>query len=173
MKLCVVTDIFSAPAPVECISARLPDLTQVEHLSLPELSGAPDLNGPALHQHLFQQGGLETAVRALSERLSSDWFGLGYSAGGTALWQTACRYVRLRGLYCISSTRLRDEREISTPSLVFFGEEDPDIPSASWRSTIPDTCIMLPNVGHSYYQDRHAEQCHITLRQIADDMSNR
>ena len=140
MKLFVVSDIFCKPELPSCLSTRLPLADQVSHHALNELAGRPELSGEALHRYLFQDRGMNKAVATLTEMMTKEkhCFGLGYSAGGTALWKAAAfQAVPLLGLFCVSSTRLRDETAIPVPAHVFFGSQDPGRPSLEWLRQCP------------------------------------
>ena len=151
-SLIVVTDIHDAPEPELCFSSSLPVTAR---LSLADLCNQPALSGEALHHHLFQDGGMRQAVAALRERLTDQrhLIGLGYSAGGTALWKAVQAGASLAGLICVSSTRLRDEAAIGVPTQVFFGEDDPGRPSEDWLGSVPEKATVLPNAAHAFYAD--------------------
>ena len=151
-RLLVITDIHDAPSPDLCLSDGLPLHAR---LSLGELCLRPDLHGKALHHHLFQNGGIAVAVQRLHRLIANatPLIGLGYSAGGTALWQAVRAGARLSGLMCISSTRLRDEGVIPIPNAVVFGENDPGRPSQKWMATVPQHATLLSNADHAFYAD--------------------
>lgn len=152
MKLFVVTDIHIQPNRAQCLSKKCVASDIVFRLALNELCGRPDLTGEDLHRYLFEKSGMDDAVDALGRYLTSDCAALGYSAGGTALWRAAASGRSFRYLFCISSTRLRNETVISTPNHVFFGEGDSGKPSQSWLSKVAQNATVLAQVGHDYYQ---------------------
>ncbi|MCH2067256.1 hypothetical protein [Shimia sp.] len=166
MSLIVVTDIHGAPDEALCLSAGLPG---VDRLSLADLCDQPPLSGEALHHHLFQEDGMARAVRRLCDMMADQpaLIGLGYSAGGTALWRAAQAGVPLTGLICVSSTRLRDERALAIPTQVYFGDNDPGRPSEAWLTTVPATATLLPNAAHAFY----AEVDHPARAQVAADIA--
>lgn len=172
MRLCVVTDIFSQPAPAACLSARLPVAPAVTRFDLNALAGRPDLTGEALHRHLFDGGGMDAAVRALRQAWDGEAFALGYSAGGTAIWRAAAAGLPLAGLFCVSSTRLRDEGPVAVPNHVFFGAEDRNGPSADWRAGVPGQATVWPGAGHTYYLRPASDAVRGTCAAIAQDMRN-
>ncbi|WP_299423436.1 hypothetical protein [uncultured Shimia sp.] len=152
MRLLVVTDIHGAPDEELCLSAGL---SGVERLSLAALCGQPTLSGEALHHHLFQEDGMARAVRKLCDMMADQrpLIGLGYSAGGTALWKAVHAGMPLSGLICVSSTRLRDETALSIPTQVYFGDGDPGCPSKDWLTTVPSAATLLPSAAHTFYAD--------------------
>lgn len=151
-RLLVITDIHDAPSPDLCLSDGLPLHAR---LSLGELCVRVDLQGEALHHHLFQERGMELAVQRLRTLITNapPLIGLGYSAGGTALWKAVHAGTLLSGLICVSSTRLRDESALSIPTQVYFGDIDPGRPSKDWLSTVPTTAILLPSAAHAFYAE--------------------
>jgi len=111
-------------------------------------------------------------VQALIETPVNGCFGLGYSAGGVALWRADAKGLRLSGLFCVSSTRLREELAITIPNWVFFGETDPKKPSKQWLSQIPDKHTVFKEAGHDYYVDAVSEQQKFTFENLTADMAN-
>ncbi len=166
VRLIVVTDIHGAPDENLCLSAVL---SGVDRLSLAELCDQPTLSGEALHHHLFQEAGMARAVRKLCDMLAGRrlLIGLGYSAGGTALWKAVQAGVPLTGLICVSSTRLRDETALAIPTQVYFGDDDPGRPSEAWLNTVPTAATLLPNAAHAFY----AEADHPARAQVAAEIS--
>lgn len=166
VSLIVVTDIHGAPDENLCPSAGL---SGVERLSLAALCGQPTLSGEALHHHLFQEEGMARAVSTLRDMMAerSSLIGLGYSAGGTALWKAVHAGTLLSGLICVSSTRLRDESALSIPTQVYFGDIDPGRPSKDWLSTVPTTANLLPSAAHAFY----AEANHPARAQMAAEVA--
>ena len=168
MKLYVITDIHNKPSQEQCFSTGINGSLRVIRLALNELCGRPELTGEALHRHLFREGGMEVAVGTLEQTLSGDYVGLGYSAGGTALWRAAAAGCSFTALFCVSSTRLRDKAAIATPNHVFFGANDQSKPSSLWLTAIPDKFTVLDNAGHTYYLDPSSDASQQTLSRISD-----
>ncbi len=154
LRLLVVGDIFGQPTAMDCLSSHLPS-AKVTRCDLATLCGHPDLRGEALHRHLFTKGAIQRVVQALCARITEPTFALGYSAGGTALWQAA-HVAPICGLVCVSSTRLRDEHALSVPTACIFGQNDPNRPNDHWCATVPDTTTILPDAEHSFYTDANA-----------------
>ncbi|QDL91687.1 alpha/beta hydrolase [Paroceanicella profunda] len=168
MKICVVTDIHDRPGPGACIASGLHPLPGVMRLSLSGLCGRPDLSGEALHRHLFQEGGMGEVVHALRRKVEGCRIGIGYSAGGTAIWRAAAAGLPFEAIFCVSSTRLREEGAISTPNHVFFGAGDHGKPSAEWLSAVPGEATIFDAVGHAYYLDPASEAARATRAVIAE-----
>lgn len=170
MNLVVVTDIFSLPNAENCISTKLPNISSIRRFALNELCGKPNLSGEALHQHLFAETGLDRAIKSLSGLDAKDTIGLGYSAGGTALWRAASRGLPLKGLFCISSTRLRHEERIPIPNHVFFGEEDSGRPSDTWFASVPAKYSTFKRSKHNFYLSSEADEVVEMCLRISCDM---
>lgn len=166
VRLIVVTDIHGAPSSDLCLSAGQ---TGVERLSLAELCDQPNLSGEALHHHLFQEAGMARAARKLCDMIAEQrsLIGLGYSAGGTALWKAVHADAPLSGLICISSTRLRNEMPLSIPTHVYFGANDPGRPSEAWLTSVAGTATLLPNAVHAFYADTD----HPARAQVASEIA--
>lgn len=156
MKFIVVSDIFEHPYAQNCITSHLSQLEHVAYLSLKTLCKTPDLTGDALHHNLFDQGGIETAAHALQAFGDPDKIALGYSAGGTALWCAAQSGMVLNGLYCVSSTRLRDLGAITPATHTYFGALDTHKPNKKWLKDIPDSHFIFENLGHIFYTETSA-----------------
>jgi len=167
MKLYVITDIHNGPSPEQCFSTRIDGSHRVIRLALNELCGRPGLSGEALHQHLFSHSGMDVVVRSLKETLNGEFAGLGYSAGGTALWRAAATGCSFAALFCVSSTRLREEASIATPNHVFFGSKDQGKPSSQWLASVPDQVTVFDEVGHTYYLHPSSTAAHETCSQIS------
>ncbi|MBB4236867.1 hypothetical protein GGD57_003463 [Rhizobium esperanzae] len=147
----VVSDIHGFPET----SAELPDAgsSQRHGLQLADLSGRSDLRGDALHDHLFNQGGMSHAVRALREIDGRGCLGIGFSAGGTALWNAVKEGLELQALICVSSTRLRFETSpLDIPTMVFWGELDPYRPPESWNNAVPTCWKTYAGKQHDFYR---------------------
>ena len=168
MKLYVITDIHNKPTQDQCFSTGLNGSPSVVRLALNELCDRPELTGEALHQHLFRHGGMDDVVSSLKQTLKGEIAGLGYSAGGTALWRAAVAGGSFTALFCVSSTRLRDEAAIATPNHVFFGSKDQGKPSSQWLETIPDQFTVFDDVGHTYYLHPTSGAAHETRIQVED-----
>lgn len=171
MKLCVVTDIHSQPTLLNCLSRKLPMVDEITRFTLSELSEKPDLLGEDLHHHLFTQGGMKTAVRNLMNNWEVGNWGLGYSAGGTALWQATASGHDFEGIFCVSSTRLRNEDKIDIPHHIFFGTEDQNRPAISWLYTVPQNFTLIEDVGHTYYLETESEAVNLTVQAIANKIN--
>ena len=167
-RLIVVSDIHGAPDAQTCLSHGLPVAAR---LSLGDLCAAPELSGEALHHHLFVKGAMRSAKAALQRYISENQplIGLGYSAGGTALWQAAADGAPLAALMCVSSTRLRDAAPLLLPNEVIFGALDTNRPSETWMQTVPESAVILPNAEHAFYVDA----THPTLPGLRDRLTRR
>lgn len=127
------------------------DWRRIRVLALAEISGRPDLNGEGLHEHLFKGDGLERAVHTVCQIGGST--GIGFSAGGTVLWNAVKQGLALQALVCVSSTRLRLETSgLAIPTLKLWGESDPHRPAESWNHTLPAFSKTYPDQPHDFYR---------------------
>lgn len=172
MKLYVVTDIHDEPTQEQCLSLRLDNSTCVIRLALNKLCKRSDLTGEVLHRYLFHLGGMDEAVDVLKRTIVENAVGLGYSAGGTAIWRAAAAGCSFSSVFCVSSTRLREELSISAPNHVFFGTEDQSRPNFRWLETVPDHFTVFDGVGHSYYLQSDSEAACQTAAQISEGIEN-
>ncbi|OWO95551.1 alpha/beta hydrolase [Rhizobium esperanzae] len=150
-NLLVVSDIHGFP---ETFAERL-DVRCSKHrlLHLAELSGRPGLRGDELHHHLFNEDGMRHAVRALREVGGHRCLGVGFSAGGTALWNAVKEGLELQALICVSSTRLRFETSpLNMPTMVVWGELDPYRPPESWNHAVPQRWKTYAGKQHDFYR---------------------
>lgn len=138
----------------------------VVHFTPADLLDEPALTGEALHQQLFTQGGATRVVEALLARVPDHAVGIGFSAGGTVLWQAAAQGLALSALSCVSSTRLRDVSKIEVPNQVFFGAADPHRPDQNWLDAVPNTCTLFPNGEHAFYAQMDGPEMDLIRTQI-------
>ena len=149
--LLVVSDIHGFPETF----AELLDVGCPEHrlLQLADLSGRAGLRGDELHHHLFNEDGMRHAVRALREMDGRTCLGIGFSAGGTALWNAVKEGLELQALICVSSTRLRFETSpLHIPTMVAWGELDPYRPPESWNNIVPKRWKSYAGKQHDFYR---------------------
>ncbi|MBX4967986.1 alpha/beta hydrolase [Rhizobium binae] len=147
--LLVVSDIHGFPETFTDLS----DVGCSQHrvLQLADLSGRPDLRGDELHHHLFNDDGMRHAIRALREVDGRGCSAIGFSAGGTALWNAVREGLELQALICVSSTRLRFETApLNIPAMVVWGELDPYRPSESWNHAVPQRWKTYSGKQHDF-----------------------
>lgn len=148
-ELLVVGDIHGFPGVGYL--ARL-DGRRHRIIRLADISGRPDLSGEALHEHLFKCGGLEHAIEKVCAIDASACIGIGFSAGGTLLWNAVKRGLRLQALICVCSTRLRLETApLAIPTMTLWGELDPHRPAESWNAAVPGLSKIYPGQPHDFY----------------------
>lgn len=149
------------------------DLSNVDWLPddiirLADFSGRPDLNGEGLHEHLFNGGGMEHAVRRVCEIGARPCVGVGFSAGGTLLWNAVRQGLRLQALICISSTRLRLETApLALPTMTLWGGLDPHRPVDSWNAVVPAFWKTYPDQPHDFYKGQIGDSCSPLRRDLS------
>lgn len=149
MPFLVVSDIHGRPSSMDWLARH----GTVEFLSLGALCDEPSKTGQDLHNHLFEEGGMQRAVLRLCDRSKSGLFGLGFSAGGTALWRAVRAGLHLTALVCVSSTRLRYENELTIPTHTLWGELDAHRPGEEWCRTVPGRSVVYERMGHGFYDE--------------------
>jgi dienelactone hydrolase len=170
MKLIIVSDIFEHPKAQNCISTLLTNLEHVEYLSLNQLCQTPYLSGDALHQHLFENDGIETVAHTLQAHSDPNTIAVGYSAGGTALWRAVQAGMKLKALFCVSSTRLRELGPISPFTHTYFGSLDTGKPNKKWLAKTPTKHFTFEDAEHNFYNDISSsarKACQIIATDIA------
>lgn len=149
MRIVLVSDIHDQPETGGWPGGDL----DVAFVRMSDAAGAAHLRGEALHRHLFSNGGMEKAVAHVAALGGDESVGIGFSAGGTALWRAAAGGMRMRALVCVSSTRLRLETSrLSIPVHTFWGGRDAHIPDETWRRTMPTSSHVYEGLEHGFYQ---------------------
>jgi len=129
------------------------------------------LQGDPVHERLFKHNGIDAVVQALQTYSDPDTIALGYSAGGTALWRAVQAGMSLKGLFCISSTRLRELVSVAPYSHTYFGSEDAHRPHDLWLKKAPSRYSIFKGASHNFY-DGSCDQLAYEYRQtIADDIA--
>jgi hypothetical protein len=154
MRIILASDIHGLPTDADWLGEDL----EVEIIRLSAAAGAGHLTGEALHQYLFSDGGMDAAIAHLASFGDGETAGIGFSAGGTALWRAVAKGMPLRALVCVSSTRLRQETSrLSIPAHTFWGGNDPNIPDETWRASMPTSSRIYEGQEHGFYQKPEAD----------------
>lgn len=177
MKLLILSDIYGGPkegAMLEGLlsggpySGPIATFEDVTFLDLATVSGSAGTTGDQLHHHLYENGGFEIASNALQGAQFRDYIGLGYSAGGSVLWNAVASGLGLRSLYCVSSTRLREvSKPLPIPVHCYFGSNDDNRPTDSWGEKLPASMTVFCQLNHGFYYDPSTTQMETVLRDIA------
>lgn len=112
-----------------------------------------DYREEALHQQ-FVNGGIEKAVNRLTALEKGPVHVLAFSIGGTIAWQFALKTDKVKSLYAVSSTRLRNE--ITKPEAdikLYYGENDPFKPSKEWFDQLQVAHEIINGKGHMVYAE--------------------
>tara|TARA_B100000949_G_scaffold13372_1_gene10219 strand:- start:377 stop:721 length:345 start_codon:yes stop_codon:yes gene_type:complete len=77
---------------------------------------------------------------------------LAFSIGGTIAWKFGIRSRKVNSLTCISSTRLRKERERPNCKIeLFFGENDEFKPEIKWLENMELDYKIISGKDHQIY----------------------
>lgn len=117
----------------------------------------------------FVDGGIDTAVAHLLKKEKTPCYYLGFSTGGTIVWNAAKKGLPVKSLYCVSATRIRKEREKPrVPFTLLYGENDTFKPEDKWATALGVEMKIMPNFGHTLYTDEKVIQkvCLDLLKQV-------
>lgn len=162
-RILVLTDIWNRPTDRECFLNKCVS-AEFDRVSISELLGIPELAGELVHSMLFGNGKADDVVSQLAAYQDKYDFAVGFSAGGTLLWRAVENGLKLKGLVCISSTRLRDESSLSIHTQATFGSLDINRPNDEWIRTIPTEGHVLEECAHDFYLNPDTTNA----RQISD-----
>ncbi|MGB3151549.1 MAG: hypothetical protein WBB27_12890 [Maribacter sp.] len=102
----------------------------------------------------FVDGGIDTAVTHLLKKESTPCYYLGFSIGGTILWNAAKQGLPVKSLYCVSATRIRLQQDKPcSPFILLYGGNDDFRPSNKWATNLGIETEVLSNYGHTLYTD--------------------
>lgn len=105
-----------------------------------------------LHQQ-FINGGIDKAVDNLLVLEKSEVYILAFSIGGLIGWKASLSGLNSKGLFAISSTRLRYENEKPNGIIeLFFAEKDAFKPENNWFETLQIKKRIIKNENHDCYQ---------------------
>ena len=152
MKCILISDIYDEPANGGDLARQLPEDTQLHQFSLAKLVGKPEWSGERLHDHLVNRGGTELAVQRLLEQHKSVDIAIGFSAGGTVLWRACLAGLACADLFCLASTRLRNETaKPPGRTHVFFDQKDIDSSSQTRLRRLSDSFHVFRDGRHTAY----------------------
>lgn len=103
----------------------------------------------------FVSGGIERAVENLIKKENKEEIMiLGFSIGGTIAWKFALKNNLVKGIFCISSTRLR--KEVTRPHCIiylFYGTLDNWRPKQEWFELVNTSAIIVQGGTHEMYRE--------------------
>ncbi|WP_339108544.1 hypothetical protein [Thioclava sp. GXIMD4216] len=169
-KLYVVKDINLKPEGCAPLPQILGKDIDIIYLGLNDLCDHANLSGEELHHQLFLRGGIDIAARKLASFIDRPSFGIGFSAGGTALWKSTVFGASFTKIFCVSSTRLRSESSIIVANSVFFGGRDTNIPTEDWMKSVPDRCTIYEDALHNFYLNDQSDEMAHTFQEITQDI---
>ncbi|WP_297575742.1 hypothetical protein [uncultured Deefgea sp.] len=167
MKCILISDINNKPMCGGELALLLPKDMQLHLLSLANLVGKPDLSGMELHDHLIHQGGMTRAVQQLLKQHQTTDIAIGYSAGGTVLWRACLAGLNCTDLFCLSSTRLRNESNKPTARThIFFDQGDITISSQEKLLQLSDHFYLIGHDGHTAYLNPNSKMSQLARRHV-------
>jgi len=118
--------------------------------------------------HEYVRGGIDRAVKALSQETATYDALLAMSIGGVIGWQSLLKGLDAKRFYAVSATRLRYETDKPTcPIQLYYGSEDPFIPDSNWYRSLKIESTVLPLDHEMYYEPELVE---LVCAQIIDDL---
>ncbi len=156
-ELIILSDLWGLKAApwVQCYVESLSEIYgQVSvHDSCVLANIDPCIDEKGRHQQ-FINGGASHAVKVLCERQSSKVDVLGFSIGGTIGWQFALKSPWVARLLCLSSTRLRKQKNKPDSDIrLYFGEHDDFKPDGPWHESMHLSSRIINGHGHEFYRD--------------------
>ena len=108
----------------------------------------------AIHR-AFVHSGIDTAAKKLASNKVSYEVAVGFSIGGTILWQAIEKYrLEVKHLICVSATRLRyQQKPLSNETVLIYGEKDKHAPDETQIKKLSTHSYIIPGVGHEFYQN--------------------
>lgn len=113
----------------------------------------PNLSQEQIHQAFLSTGINQAATELCKEQNAYD-LGIGFSIGGTILWEAATQKKTLfKRIICISATRLRYKSDPAPClTITIYGENDPFAPKAAWANSAHCQYHLLKNAAHDFYK---------------------
>src|SRR5579862_2651924 len=113
----------------------------------------------------------QSAANLAAVKLSCDLC-IGFSAGGTVLWNMVAEgKLKTDKLVCISSTRLRHITDIAPyPALVIFGQLDEFAPTHEKLESLKCNYKIVPGFDHNFYKYEILEDIFSEIGQLAPNI---
>ncbi len=111
-----------------------------------------------LHKQ-FMNGGIAKAIENLKAIEKTEVYVLAFSIGGLICWKASLTGLKTRGIFAISSTRLRYETEKPSGIIeLIYGEKDEFQPENEWFQNLNISKKFVKNENHNFYQKQeHAK----------------
>ncbi len=134
-----------------------------------QLAGISTMHSTPEERHRkFITGGIEKAVQNLVSKVSTKAFILGFSIGGTLAWKAVLNGLTSPGLFLISATRLRYEKEKpAVPIQLYYGENDRYRPKNSWFTKMALQPQTVARKGHAFY--RHKKMAALLIDELINN----
>jgi hypothetical protein len=156
-KLVIVSDMWGAKRGL-WITSYLGYLQQYFDITFYDSQQLANLDLPVSSEenihNAFVDGGIDTAVAHLLKREKNPCYYLGFSTGGTIIWNAAKKGLPVKSLYCVSATRIRlEDEKPCAPFTLLYGENDSAKPYDKWASNLGIEMEIFKNFGHTLYTD--------------------
>lgn len=156
-KLIILSDLWGKEKSdwLSYYSRPLNQHFDIQYYDCCELAGIdkPIDTEEVLH-HQFINGGIERAIRKLTELVQEETHFLAFSIGGTIAWRFGLETSNIKSLTTISSTRLR--YEVAKPRGIirlWYGKNDHYQPSKPWFEQLGVEYETVNGQGHLIYTD--------------------
>ncbi|WP_010522779.1 hypothetical protein [Aquimarina agarivorans] len=102
----------------------------------------------------FTNGGIDVAVKNLTQLEKEEVDVLAFSVGGTIAWKACLQGLKIKNLYAISATRLRHEsKKPSCNTRLYYGSLDNYVPAFEWFKQHCMTPTIFKNKYHELYTE--------------------
>lgn len=154
-RLLILSDLFGGENPewvkkyVNILSSEF----QIQYYDIRKLANidSGNLSEKDLHNQ-FLNGGIDKAIKSLTELEIEEVSVIGFSMGGTIAWKAALKSLKVNSLFAVSSTRLRYENQTPDCNIkLYFGENDFNKPDSEWFLKLKVAVEFLTNQEHQLY----------------------
>jgi dienelactone hydrolase len=103
----------------------------------------------------FVSGGMSTAVAHLLKKEKQPCYFLGFSMGGSIIWEAAKQGLPIKHFYGVSPTRIRlkEDKPALDSFTLLYGGNDAFKPNEDWCRKVDVDIELVPNYGHTLYSD--------------------
>ena len=156
-RLIILSDLFGFEKSdwIKNYLILLENKFDVKHYDCCELGeiNKTDYSEKKIHKQ-FLNGGIEKAIQNLLKHEKTEIHILAFSIGGLIGWKSALLNLKIKNIFALSSTRLRNEVEKPNCEIeLFYGEKDKFQPEIQWFTNIGIERQILENQEHNFYKN--------------------